>query len=332
MRHSLFLLFSLFFLFSLNAADSTAALLNQNAQIASDSTAIEKFYRLGPNENWKEITQEVLASPYTTAEARASIQSHQRKIFAIRYPSEGLWIKGFISFTPQANHAPTLMLFRTGNRNFALPFPGDDLATLGDYTILSSTLRGGISEGNDEFGGNDVADIKNLIDYLPTLNKELNFSSQSKCLFMIGPSRGGLEMFLTLARYPELQKRVTKVVALSSILDLHQQIASRPDDMKQMLIDDFGYQDSPSGEGWIAKRDPLKTIPAISQSLPILVVQGTADSRITLDEGYHMVNALKETGHQVDYWEIKNGNHTLTNFPQLTAALLTWLNTNVKCG
>lgn len=332
MQFKRYIFLSLFIFSSLHAIDSGMPLLDEDAQIAAVSTGIEQYYQLGPNENWRDITQEILTSTYTSEEAKASIISHQRKIFAIRYPSDDLWIKGFISFTPKAKNQPTLMLFRSGNRKFALPFPGDDLATIGDYTIISSTLRGGINKGQDEFGGKDVDDIKNLIDFLPTLSKELNFTSESKCLFMIGPSRGGLEMFVTIAHNPDLQRRVTKIVALSSILDLHEQITSRPTDMKQMLIRDFGYKDGPAGETWIAQRDPLKMVSHIRQSLPILIIQGTADNRVALDEGYHMLKVLRGTGHQVDYWEIKNGNHTLTNFHQLTSALSTWLTANTNCS
>jgi dipeptidyl aminopeptidase/acylaminoacyl peptidase len=209
--------------------------------------------------------------------------------------------------------------------------PGVTYATYKDYTVVSSALRGGVSEGTDEFGGKDVNDMKNLIKFIPEIAKELGVHIQPSCVFMIGPSRGGMEMFLTLAHFPELQKRVNKVVAISAILDLHQLIHDRPDDMKVMLESHFGLQEGSKGKEWIAKRDPLNTIPYISQSLPILVIQGTHDTRIGLAEGRRMVQALKQTGHNVSYWEVKGGDHVLMNHPQIMNDIAHWLESNSPC-
>ena len=138
-------------------------------------------------------------------------------------------------------------------------------------------------------------------------------------------------MFLTLAHFPELQYRVNKVVSLSAILDLHQLIKDRPKDMKIMFERQFGLQEGSKGEAWIAKRDPLNVVPYIKQSLPILVVQGTADNRIDLSEGHHMVHALKQSGHDVNYWEIKNGDHALMNSPYIMNDIAHWLESNSPC-
>ena len=138
-------------------------------------------------------------------------------------------------------------------------------------------------------------------------------------------------MFLTLAHFPELQKRVNKVVALSAILDLHQLIHDRATDMKTMLERQFGLQEGAKGKEWIEKRNPLNTVPYLHPSLPILVIQGTADQRISLEEGHRMVDALKQTGHDVSYWEIKGGNHALTNHPYIMNDIAHWLESNSPC-
>ena len=194
----------------------------------------------------------------------------------------------FFSYTPHPEYHPLLILYRWGNMNFALMNPGVDFATYRNYTVISSTLRGGVSEEKDEFGGADVDDMKNLMEFLPSLSKELGIELHPSCVFMLGPSRGGLEMFLTLARFPELQNRVNKVVSLSGILDLHRLIQDRPDDMKKMFQNSFGLENGSKGEAWIAKRDPLNAVPYLKKSLPILIVQGTDDQRIDLAEGRKM--------------------------------------------
>lgn len=305
---------------------SSHLFLEQDNQAISDySDRMVPFYQLEKGQKWRDVTKQVLASPLTAKIAKNSIRSHHRRLIVFEYPSDGLLIKGFISFTPKPDDHPLIILFRWGNQNFALMNPGVNLANYGDYTVVSSALRGGVSMGHDEFGGSDIHDMKNLINFLPQLGEELGIRLP-KCMYMIGPSRGGLEMFLTLAHYPELQNRVIKVVALSSILDLHRQILDRPYDMKTMLIEDFGLPKNPiAEENWINKRDPLKTIPYLKKSLPILIIQGTQDPRVNLSEGHHMVENLQKTGHRVDYWEIRGGNHTLSNIPQVMQMIVPWL-------
>lgn len=317
----------------LNGEDAShaQALEKENEQIADYSQSIKAIYRMSKKEKWRDVTKEVLNSPFTSPDSKASIREYQRRIIVFKYPSDGLVIKGFFSYTPQPQYHHLLILYRWGNEEFALMNPGVDFATYRNYTVISSTLRGGISEGKDEFGGGDVDDMKNLMNYLPTLAKQLGIELHPSCVFMLGPSRGGLEMFLTLARFPELQNRVNKVVSVSGILDLQKLIADRPDDMKKMFQNSFGLQNGAKGEAWIAKRDPLNTVPYLKKSLPILIVQGTADNRIGLAEGISMKNKLQKSGHLVDYWEIPNGDHTLINTPHIMHSIAQWLESNSPC-
>lgn len=305
-------------------------LLEENERIAEDSDEIIRLYQLNDHELWRDITQEVLESSNTSSNAKDSIVKHRRRIIVFSYPSEGLKIKGFLSYTPDPKTHPLVILFRWGNQTFALMNPGLDLATYGDYTVISSTLRGGVSEGTDEFGGADVNDMKSLMDYIPVLARRLKIEINPHCTFMIGPSRGGLEMFLTLSRYPELQNRVTKVVALSAILDLHRQIHDRTADMQPMFEQAFGLTHL-NKDQWITHRDPLSSISLIKKTLPILIVQGGRDPRISLKEGYRMRDALKKSGHDVSYWEVPTGNHTLANIPTAMGTISDWLERNANC-
>lgn len=322
-----------FFLFSslsLSSRHEENRLHQDNQHIMNVSRKMEEFYALNGKSTWREITQQILESPYTPEQSKKAIRTHQRRIVVFKYPSDGLWIKGFLSFTPHPTSHPLLILFRGGNEHFGVLHPGMALATYGEYTVLSSTLRGGISEGKDEFGGADVDDIKNMIDFIPCLAKELNIELNPSCIHMLGLSRGGLEMFLTLARYPALQSRVSNIVSLSSLLNINRQIKERPYDMKQMFEKKFGMpKDHP--ENWIAKRNPVQMIPYLKKSLPILIIQGTADQRVHLGEGHEMVEKLQHTGHLVEYWEVPQGQHVLSNKPQLMTQISAWLEYHSNC-
>lgn len=302
-----------------------------NQQIAENFNTVEHLYDLNEGEEWREITDKVLASDDTPELSKDSIRTYHRRIFVFKYPSDGLSIKGFISFTPEPNHHPLLILYRWGNENFALMNPGIPLATWKNYTVVSSTLRGGISEGNDEFGGADIDDMNNLINFLPALSDKLKIELNPNCVFMLGPSRGGMEMFLTLAHFPKLQNHVDKIVALSSILDVHQLIKDRPDDMKLMLEEQYGLPKDLRAEAWIKKRDPIETAPLIKKSLPVLIVQGTDDPRIQISESRHMFHALRAQGVKAEYWEVPGGNHILTNTPNTMNDIMHWLETNAPC-
>jgi pimeloyl-ACP methyl ester carboxylesterase len=323
--------FSLFVQFNFSEQTQGTALEIENKKIENYSLRIEQFYKLGKQEKWRDITDEVLLSQDTSKDSKDAIRANHRRLIVFKYPSDGLWVKGFISFTPYPDHHPLLILYRWGNENFALMNPGVIFATYGNYTVISSTLRGGVSEGKDEFGGADVDDMKNLIDFLPKLAQELGIELHPSCVFMLGSSRGGMEMFLTLARFPELQNRVNKVVALSAALDLHRLIQDRPDDMKAMLQKHFGLPEGAKGEAWIAKRDPLNSVPYLKKSLPILIIQGTKDNRISLDEGHHMLQTLQASGNDVNYWEVPNGNHVLLNTPHIMHDIAHWLESNSPC-
>lgn len=319
----IFLLFSMIFTLTLSAA-TTEEMKVDNQKIENYSEKIASLYQLNDQQTLKNVTADVLASPYTKESAKESILKYHRQIYVFKYPSDGLSVYGFISFTPHHANQPLEVLFRGGNRTFGLLNPGDDLATYQDFTVISSVLRGGISEGQDEFGVADLADTKNLIEYIPTLEKLLHIQIQPSHTFALGESRGGMEMFLALARYPELQDRFDKVISLSGLLDMNKLINSR-DDMKQMFIDEFGLQPGVNDEQWIAARNPIAKISLLKKSLPILIVQGTHDQRVDLTEGRDMTQKLEQNGNTVTYWEISGGDHSLTNAPQVLDQISDWI-------
>ena len=281
-------------------------------QVVERSKQIKPFYDLPEGVDIQDVTDKLLDSPHVAQLCKDAIHSTGRRIFVFVYPSDGLKIKGYISFVPTLENQPIIFVLRGGNREFSLPNPGSDIACLRNYTILSTTYRGGISEGRDEYGGQDVNDVKNLVDFLPEIEKKLNIPLSNQKMFMVGGSRGGLQMFLALGRFPELQNRVSKIVSLSGMLDIRYALQDRQD-MKQMFIDDFGLIENVNEAEWLDLRDPLLAARHLRPDLPILIIQGTADIRVPLEEGYHMIQALEANGNSVTYWEVDGADHCLSN-------------------
>lgn len=315
------LIFLLMLLFATSwAGEKEDKLEDETRRILERSVINAKLWELDEGVEFKEITDELLASSIVSEARKQLILTQGRRFFLFSYPSLGIKVKATISFV--SSDAPTLVNLRGGNRLFGLPSPAGDINCMDNFTVLTPAYRGGVSEGEDEFGGADVHDVKALIDFIPELERQLAIQIQSEKMFLLGSSRGGMQMFLALARYPELQKRFSKVAALSGLMDIHATVTDRPD-MKQMFIDDFGMPEADE-EAWLAQRNPLSAVEKIQPGLPILIIQTADDLRVELHEGYHMVDKLTQLGHQVTYWEFDKGGHCLADHPDRVSILLKW--------
>lgn len=201
--------------------------------------------------------------------------------------------------------------------------PATDFTCIRNYTVIATSYRGGASEGVDQFGGEEVNDVENLLLFLPTLSKKLNLGLCPKNTYILGGSRGGMEMFLALGRSSFLQQQVTKAASLSGLLDIEECMLYR-EDMKKMFIRDFGLIPEENEKRWIHVRNPINVVPNLRKNLPILIIQGTNDLRVSLNEGYHMVEKLKENGNPVDYLEIPGGEHCLSNQSNRMELIADW--------
>ncbi len=302
-----------------------AELRKESEEIQKRSQASMKLYKLKKNEDLKDVTQQVLEHKYTDQVAKDAIKQQQRRYFVFTYPSDGLTIKAFVSIPVGVKNPPLIVLVRGGNREFGIPHPGQ-LSAYPGYALVATTNRGGVSEGKDEFGGNDVNDLKNLIDYLPTLEQKIQVTFNPDKIYMVGASRGGMQLFLALGRYPELQQKIKKVASISGLLNMKYAVNERKD--FQEMLEQFGYQSGKKGEAWIAKRQPLNYVSKLSKDLPIMIAQGSADTRVCLREGYDMLEALHKNGNTVTYVEIEGGDHVLNNTTDFLKLLINWIETD----
>lgn len=280
------------------------------------------FYNLKPGEEVKEITDQVLESEIVCEKVKRVIKDYKRRVYIFKYLSDGHMIVGFINYAPKQGHK-LIVYLRGGNREFAIPHPSDSVTCYKDYTIVGTLYRGGLSEGEDEFGGADVADVKGLVDFIPELSKRLGEDFVSKDKYLLGASRGGMQMFLALSRYPSLQNIFQKAVALSGLHNI-EQIAMERHDMRQMFERDFDLTRTNSKE-WFAKRNPILAVTNIKKSLPVLVIEGTGDIRQSEMLGRDMVRALGQNGNNVTYRRIKGANHCLLDCEDRMELIVDWL-------
>lgn len=296
--------------------------LTKNTQEAIKFSAkLELIYGLEPEEDLKDITEKILQSSIIEDAIKETIISYQRKIYIFRYPSDGLSIIGFINYAP--GQGDKLMVnLRGGNRKFYILNPASNLTCYKDYAIIGTLYRGGLSEGVDEFGGADVNDAKNLVAFIPTLEKKLQTKLSDKTKFLLGGSRGGMQMFLFLERYPEMQDYFQKVVGLSGLYDLELLHDSRPD-MIKMFKKDFGLT-AKNAKDWFAYRSPIHHIDQINSNLPILLIEGTNDIRASKDDSKNMYEHLRAHGKNVTFKEF-TAEHCLSDLPERMDIIAKWL-------
>ncbi len=300
------------------------ALAKENEEIEKYSEEQAKIYEMPEDVDLLDITDKVLASPFVPQKNKQNIIDNHRQIYIFNYPSDGLKIKGVISYVPDPQNQPLLVMLRGGNKKFGAINPGSDYLNSGSITALATLYRDGVSEGVDEYGGEDVNDVFNLVQYIPVLEAKLAIQISQNNKYLLGGSRGGMQMFLALTRFPELQTYFTKVVSLSGLLDINASIASRPD-MVELYIGEFGLQPEVNQEEWVAKRNPLSHVSELNPNLPVLIIQGALDTRVELEQGYKMVEALQANGNPVAYLEYENGDHCLLNMPERMSIILDWL-------
>ncbi len=154
---------------SLNGAEKSheERLQEDNRTTLEYSCKVAQFYTLAEGEDFKEITQDLVESELTKKFPKEHIRKTGRRFFVFSYPSGGYRVKGYISFVPNPEGSPLLVFLRGGNRMFGLMNPATAFSCMRNFTVLATTFRGGVSEGKDEFGGAEVDDVQNLIDYLP---------------------------------------------------------------------------------------------------------------------------------------------------------------------
>jgi dipeptidyl aminopeptidase/acylaminoacyl peptidase len=262
------------------------------------SLTTSSLYFLHQGEEIADITQRLLRSSLVEPNVKKTIIETQRRFFLFNYPSGDIKVRGYITFTPNPEGNPLLILLRGGMNLSGLMVPASDFSTYSNYTVIATAYRGSLFQGIDECGGADVDDVKTLIDFIPQLEEWLGIAFNPSKSYVIGGSRGAMQMFLALARYPELQERIDKIVSVSGLLDAPNWFNNaNPSFLKYRREDN----------------NPLDVVPLIRKDLPILIVQGTEDRVVDLDQGRVMYRLLKENDYLVDYFEKEGGNHCLSN-------------------
>lgn len=196
------------------------------------------------------------------------------------------------------------------------------LARAGYVVVASHYRQGGGSEGKDEYGGNDLHDVLNLV---PLLEHES--ACDPSRIGMLGVSRGGMMTYMALVR----TDRIRAAVVISGLADLQLNAKSRPD-----MGDVFGRQIpnyAAAPDAAMAERSAVRWAEKINKKTPILVLHGTADWRVPPLEGFEVAEALYRSRHPFRFVMYEGGAHGLPEYtPEVYRLLTNWFNDYLRDG
>ncbi len=207
------------------------------------------------------------------------------------YRSGGLRINGFLAQPKPlpATPLPCIIWNRGGNREFGAISLLQAAAMMGKlahagYIVIGSQYRGAAgSEGQDEFGGADLADVLNLI---PLLN-EIPGADTSR-IGMFGGSRGGMMTYQALTH----TDRLKTAVVLAGPSDMTATLEERPsmENVFFELVPNYEAQK----EVELDRRSAIRWVDQFPKDVPIFIMHGNADWRVSSAQSLRLALALDE--------------------------------------
>ena len=225
----------------------------------------------------------------------------------ITYLSDGLKIKGYLAY-PRNNKNkkfPCIIWNRGGFREkgaidkFTARGIFGQLASW-DYIVFASQYRGNAgSEGEEQFGGEDVYDILNLI----PLANNLAFADKNNW-GIEGWSRGGMMTLLTLMKNPNF-KCVILSGAISNIKDYIEKVPERKNIYQSLFKNNFNEE--------INKRTVIDKVDRLPK-IPYLIIHGGKDETVSPIQSLKLSNKFYEEGFLYRLIIFENGDHLLKNY------------------
>ncbi|MCU7496446.1 MAG: prolyl oligopeptidase family serine peptidase [Ignavibacteria bacterium] len=243
------------------------------------------------------------------------------------YISDGLRVKGFIAYPKEPGNYPCVIWNRGGlGSDGAI----DDFTARGifgqlagwGYVVLASQYRGSPGgEGKDEFGGNDVNDVLNLMpvaDMIP--------GADTSRWAMEGWSRGGMMTYLALTRNHNFK---TAIIS-GGIADLHCN-AQESRFMRMLYEKTLGSFDSQSFKEACFKRSIINFPEKLPKTTPLFLIHGTSDERVAPGDSLKLSEKLLRENIPFRLVMIENGDHYLrTHKKEVDQMRRQWLDKYLK--
>lgn len=217
----------------------------------------------------------------------------------IKYRSDQYVVQGWLvqpKIRAKGARLPVIIYNRGGNRSLGAVTFGHlfthilPMANKG-YVVLASQYRGVTSAQDekpspDQFGGDDVRDVTNLVRLVPTLPQ-----ADARNIFMIGQSRGAIMTFRALLDSP---LPIRAVAIYSGAYDLHDLLRFRPEfeGLFKTLIPNY----SSDRKAALDRRSVTRWADRLPKQTGVLLIHGDDDERAPVASARKFADELKRLG------------------------------------
>lgn len=226
----------------------------------------------------------------------------------ITYISDGLKVKGYIAYpTDGSEKYPCVIWCRGGIGNsgaidkFTARGVFGQIASWG-YCVFASQYRGNDgSEGRDDFGGDDVNDVLNLIplaDEIPQANKDI--------WGIEGWSRGGMMTYLTLTKTNIFKA----AIVIGGIANLRCS-SEESKFMRRLYEQTLGKYDEAEFKNNCETRSIVSFPEKLSKDTSLLMIHGNADERVLPHYSLDLANKLVDLKFPYRLVMLEGGDHFL---------------------
>jgi dipeptidyl aminopeptidase/acylaminoacyl peptidase len=248
----------------------------------------------------------------------------------ITYPVGELTIRG-VYVRPkglEGRDLPVLIVNRGGNGpsgawNFGRMFQKVLPMANAGYVVIGSQYRGSRKGddpsvyGSDEFGGEDINDVLALFDIIDRLP-----GADADRIGMYGWSRGGFVALMVATKTGRL-----KAIAVGGTpTDLAAELEIRPEMERVFRARIPNYDEDKHAA--LKARSAVRWADEIDADLPILILHGEQDNRVSLKSAQKLAEVLVELQHQHKLVTYESGSHGLLERNQeVIDELLAWFDT-----
>lgn len=226
----------------------------------------------------------------------------------IVYLSDGLRVKGYLAYPKNSSGKHPCIIWCRGGINDAGKLDEfnasgilGQIASWG-YCVLATQYRGNDSgEGKDEFGGNDINDVLNLIPVAGEIN-----SADTSRWGIEGWSRGGMMAYLTLTKTDMFNAAIIS----GGIANLNCGVSDNK--FIQRLFQITTGEGVPNNfKDECEKRSVVNFVEKISKKTNILLMHGIVDDRVPVQDSIRMAEKLIENKINLKLVLFDNGDHFL---------------------
>jgi dipeptidyl aminopeptidase/acylaminoacyl peptidase len=244
------------------------------------------------------------------------------QFYRLTYLSQSSKIQGYLVIPKATAKFPCIIYNRGGVGDFGKLTDEIVLKYLGFYAsqgfvVIASQYAGNAgSEGQDEFGGDDLHGVLCLESLLKNIPQ-----ADTDNIFMLGTSRGGMMTYLALTKVNWIRATAT----IGGIANMQRNYALRPK-LKEFHRQFYDVDDKME----LTKRSAVHWVEKMSKNTPLLLLHGEKDDKVSVLDCLELATELHKKQHPFSVSVFENGDHGLSNFKnERNHMVLDWFKAHV---